>query len=343
VQNNRIAFLVIDYMPHQLTTINTLIEKYNCEVMSFTFKASIPTPQIEKHQSYQFVQYNKLGTLEKLTIFNPDLLVVAGWYIKDYVWISKEVRRRLNVPVVSYSDTQWSSKPRQYINCLISRFYLKRAFTHLWVAGIYQYEYARKLGFRKDKIIYNSLSCNSAFFDNHVASSISRDSKKRLLFVGRLVQVKGVDLLIEAWKNIRFKSDWELIIIGSGLLKELIINVPNIQIIDHMDNNSIIDQMKQANCFVLPSRFEPWGVVIHEAAAAGLPIIASNVCGAVPHFLINNYNGFVIESSVSSIQQAIERLINLDNQELLNFSINSKKLANSITPDICVSTLISIL
>lgn len=342
MQNKRIAFLVIDYMPHQMTTINTLIERYNCEVLSITFKTSIPSPKFEEHQFYPYQQVGKTGVLDKLTNFKPDLMVVAGWYIRDFVWISSKVKRSLNIPVVSYTDTQWLGTLRQYVNCIISPFYLKRAFSHLWVAGIYQFEYARKLGFRKDEIIYNSLSCSSVFFERNLVSSFPSNSKKRLLYVGRLIELKGVNLLVKAWNNISIKTDWELVIIGDGPLKDLISKVSHVQIIDHMDNDAIISQMNNADCFVLPSMFEQWGVAIHEAAAAGLPIIASKVCGAVPHFLINNYNGFVIEPSVSSIQEAIERLISLDHQQLIQFSENSKKLASSITPDICVSSLVSI-
>ena len=44
--------------------------------------------------------------------------------------------------------------------------------------------------------------------------------------------------------------------------------------------------------FVLPSIYEPWALVLQEFAAAGLPILCSSICGASPHFVINNYNGY---------------------------------------------------
>lgn len=342
MQNKKIAFLVIDFMPHQMTTINTLIEQYNCKVLSITFKTSIPGMKFEEHEFYQFNEANKYTFLEKLMNFKPDLMVVAGWYVRDFVWISSKIKRSLNIPVVSYTDTQWLGTLRQYVNCIISPIYLKRAFSHLWVAGIYQFEYARKLGFKKDEIIFSSLSCSSAFFDGGRVSRKKDSSIKRLLFVGRLVEDKGFDLLIKAWNKINLKSDWKLIIIGSGPLRNLVGNASDIQILGQMDNDEVMYQMKSADCFVLPSRFEPWGVVIHEAAAAGLPIIASKVCGSAPHFLINNYNGFEIEPSISSIKFALERLMKLDDQQLLQFSENSKKLARSINPEKCVSSLVSI-
>jgi len=42
--------------------------------------------------------------------------------------------------------------------------------------------------------------------------------------------------------------------------------------------------LENSGCFILPSRYEPWALVIHEAACAGLPIICTNVCGTVDHF-----------------------------------------------------------
>jgi glycosyltransferase involved in cell wall biosynthesis len=222
---------------------------------------------------------------------------------------------------------------------------LKKAFSHLWVSGIYQFEYARKLGFDKKHILLNALSCSSAFFSDINVSQKEDVCKKRLLFVGRFVHVKGIDLLIEAWKNVVNKDNWELIMIGDGPLKNGInLNEQrDLQVLDYMSNDEIILQMRQASGFILPSRFEPWGVVLHEAVAIGLPVIATNVCGTSPHFVINNYNGFITEPNITGIHCAIQKLINLDHEELGLFSHRSKEIASGVTPEKCVASLVSII
>jgi glycosyltransferase involved in cell wall biosynthesis len=52
--------------------------------------------------------------------------------------------------------------------------------------------------------------------------------------------------------------------------------------------------MAESGCLVLPSRFEPWAVVIHEAAAAGLPIVCTSACGASTRFVCDGYNGAIV-------------------------------------------------
>ncbi len=63
-----------------------------------------------------------------------------------------------------------------------------------------------------------------------------------------------------------------------------------------MSQDVLIKEIQKSGCFILPSIFEPWAVVIHEFACAGLPIIATEVCGATPHFVINGFNGLSIKS-----------------------------------------------
>ena len=58
-------------------------------------------------------------------------------------------------------------------------------------------------------------------------------------------------------------------------------------------------------------RFEPWGVVIHEAAAAGLPIIASHLCGATTAYVRDGVNGFIISPTVENLTQAMSLITEL--------------------------------
>ena len=55
--------------------------------------------------------------------------------------------------------------------------------------------------------------------------------------------------------------------------------------------------LEDAACFIMPSKKEPWGVVLHEMAIAGLPLIASKQVGAATAFLKTGENGYTIDSS----------------------------------------------
>ena len=56
-------------------------------------------------------------------------------------------------------------------------------------------------------------------------------------------------------------------------------------------SHEIVKYLNKSNGFILPSIYEPWGVVVHEAASCGIPLLLSNKIGSKHEFLINNYNG----------------------------------------------------
>ena len=139
------------------------------------------------------------------------------------------------------------------------------------------------------------------------------------------------------------KKDWTLTLIGDGVLKERFAKNDNIIIKDFMPQKTLITEMENSGCFVLPSVFEQWSLVLHEASTAGLPIIATNACGAVPHFLINKFNGYTVQPTVESVKSALLQIMNKDASELMEMSNNSKQLAESITPELGSAQLLSIL
>ena len=123
------------------------------------------------------------------------------------------------------------------------------------------------------------------------------------LYVGRLAPEKNVDGLIEAWIAYREGGGvWPLVIVGDGplstLLKQLALNSPF-----HTDvyfaglkNSSELGQFYAfAGCFVLSSKREPWGLVVNEAMASGLPVLVSNRCGSSEDLVKANHNGFTFD------------------------------------------------
>jgi glycosyltransferase involved in cell wall biosynthesis len=340
----RAVFLIINYMPHQLVTINTLIETYQLEIHSIAFKNNTTPPENTQYlKTYNLEDFSRPILLKTIVSLQPEIMVVAGWAVPDFVWAAKQVRKKLNIPVVSYSDTQWMGTWRQQVNTLISPWHLKNAFTHLWVAGMYQYEYARRLGFAKHKIIYNSLSCDLNLF-----KKVSLDHKlgnypKNFLFVGRFVEVKGLDILLNAWKQISDKKGWTLTLIGQGHLKDQIKANNELIVKDFMPQAQLLNEMAHAGCFVLPSTFEPWALVLHEAAVAGLPIISTNVCGAASHFVIPGYNGYQVNPNIKDLKEAMEKIIDLELVELIRYSKNSQNLGNLISPEFGGAQLMSVI
>ena len=96
--------------------------------------------------------------------------------------------------------------------------------------------------------------------------------------------------------------------------------------------------------FVLPSHFEPWGVVVHEFASAGFPIICSDKVGAKVDFVQDNYNGYVYPSgNISELKNTLRNVMNKSNDELNLMGERSTVLAKKITPIVWSKKLLEVL
>ena len=118
------------------------------------------------------------------------------------------------------------------------------------------------------------------------------------LLVARLVKVKNIPLLIQAFKDVSKKKDAKLWIVGDGpLLSTLNTLIKKEGLEDRIvmwpEQENIGKFYKSANAFVLSSNQEGWGMVVIEAASHGLPIIMTDV-GCAGEFIKNNVNGVVI-------------------------------------------------
>jgi glycosyltransferase involved in cell wall biosynthesis len=107
----------------------------------------------------------------------------------------------------------------------------------------------------------------------------------RFLYVGRLIELKRVDLLLNALGKLA-GADFELTLVGSGP-KESILRAAAEKMLPgrvHWLGQRSIDEipllMADADCLVLPSRYDGWGAVLSEALMAGTPAICSDACGA---------------------------------------------------------------
>ncbi len=95
-------------------------------------------------------------------------------------------------------------------------------------------------------------------------------------------------MLLQAWQQLGAKEgDWELHLIGNGSLKAQLEATAGVVLKDFMQPEQLILEVANTGCFLLPSRGEPRGVVAHEFAAAGLPLILSDSVGAAGTFLIS--------------------------------------------------------
>ncbi|MEA5099161.1 MAG: glycosyltransferase family 4 protein [Bacteroidales bacterium] len=349
----KILYLYSEIMGYQMPILKQYVEKYNAEVhvIHWDHKKLTPyvPPIIENVLFYSRSKYNTKELVKFVSKLNPDIIYISGWMDKSYLAAVFQIRKR-GIPVVTMFDDIWFKTLRQKIASLFFPYIKKYFFSHAWVAGPYQYEYAKRLGFKNTEIIHNSLSADLNLFNEVYERNINNKVKNiphSFLYVGRFEDIKGVDILVKAWDNLKkseLTKDWELTIIGNGSLKNQLSHYSSVQILDFMQPEQLREKIGEYGCFVLPSRKEQWSLVLHEFSAAGMPIICSDICGAAPYFVIPGFNGYTFRKcDVCDLQEKMLKIINLTDQQLLDMSFNSHNIGQKISPEISAASFMSIL
>ncbi len=136
------------------------------------------------------------------------------------------------------------------------------------------------------------------------SGKIKPDQRPYLLYVGRLSPEKNVSALLELMKVL----DWPLKIVGEGPERVLLErnSSPNVEFLGSKQWTELPDIYAGAACLLLPSNYEPWGMVANEAQELGKPVICTTACGCANDLIIDGKNGLVV--SDFNQNQNIERI-----------------------------------
>lgn len=342
MKKKTILFLLSEIHNYHISLIREIVKTYKYSIVVIYKEKNTKTPY--KPPNIDGVTYigrsnfNRYLELKSyIKTLNIILVRTSGWVDKDYLKVSKFLKSE-GVSTVVVSDTQWKNTLKQTIGALVYGRYIRSCFTKMMVAGPYQFEYARKLGFSKKDIHFSNLSADSSIYN---AQEINKTFERKILYVGNLEKVKGVHLLLDAWSLISEKRDWSLELIGKGSLLNYKI-ASDIFYRGFLENKQISKTMENVAFFVLPSKSEQWGVVMHEATLSGLPILCSDEVGAIPLFMINGYNGFTFQTgNVKDLKQKLEKIIVLSDKEIISMKENSLSLGHRITTPISAASLMA--
>lgn len=346
----KILYLYAEVMGYTMATIRELVERGNeIHVVHWDHKKQTPykAPAIPNVFMYKRSQLSVEQIKVLVKKIAPKVTVVSGWMDSGYMSVARQLRLENHCVVVGF-DAQWQGKLKQWVATILGRAgYFSKFYSHAWVTGMYQFEYARRLGFDKNSIVYDLLSADLRLFNQaYIDSKINKLNHYPhvFLFVGRFEPVKGLDILLQAWKQLGAKRcDWELHLIGNGSLKAQLQATAGVKIKDFMQPERLMEEVAGSGCFLLPSRGEPWGVVVHEFAAAGLPLIVSDVVGAASEFLISGFNGYTFKvNDAIDLANRMHQVINMTDQELRAMAISSHTLSQRITPETSASNLLSV-
>jgi glycosyltransferase involved in cell wall biosynthesis len=210
-----------------------------------------------------------------------------------------------------------------YVKCL-SKYCLDGVVT----AGSKAKEfYINDLGFDKDKIeiAYNTTIDTKEHIKDKDLNKVIKDkldnttSKKRLLYLGRIVKYKGLDILINAMQNV--SNEYDLIIVGDGefkkeceVLSSKLDLTSRIHFLGSCLSNEAPYYYNNSDIFVLPTRFrldanvqiESWGFTVNEAMALEIPVVTTTAVGSGFDLIIDGVTGGLAKAGDS--QDLVEKI-----------------------------------
>ena len=162
-----------------------------------------------------------------------------------------------------------------------------------------------------------------------------KEENRKILYVGRLMEEKGLDVLLNAYSIVNAKMpNTNLIIVGKGHLRANLeegadkLGLENVVFTGFISDSLVRQAYASSDLFVLPSYAEIQPLVLLEALAMGLPAIGTRV-GGVPEMIVDGKNGYVLKPG--DHEGMAEKIITILNDDTLRkeFSRNGLRMARS--------------
>ena len=340
----KIAVLFVEPMLYITDLIDEVYKKTEYEFLyifcqnHLTGKDSIELPENSVLLSGMISERAK-QIKNALSVFAPDFCVINGYNTKEQKTAINYCKKR-DIHFAIESDTPLKI-PANKIKAILKKIYLNRIFTnknaYSFSGGTRQKENFTYYGMKEEKCFIMPMSVSLDRIDKALLTFDSKEDikqelgisgKKTFLFVGRVSPEKNVGLLIDAFAEIKKEKDVALVIVGDGSelqgLKERVQSngIEDVIFTGYTVFPALIKYYKCADCFVLPSSFEPWGLVVNEAMTCNLPVIVSKAVGCGDDLVKEGENGFVFDTDDK--ESLIDKMTIFLGAEAEKLSVNAR-------------------
>jgi glycosyltransferase involved in cell wall biosynthesis len=250
------------------------------------------------------------GILKAIKEFKPDIVNLTGYY--DFAsWLILLYCKFNGIKTILSNETTSSDHERNGIKEYIKGLIIKQ-FDGYFNFGTSSENYILSLGINPLKMLVkrncvDNKSLNDIYlkyFKRRIdQQQLHNLPTKNFIFVGRLIEYKNLYQFLEAFNSAQQKTveKWGVIILGDGDLKtdlQLFVHqkhIENISFHSGVSWQQVPEYLALSDVLVLPSYSEPWGLVVNEAMACGLPVIVSERCGCAIDLVKNGENGFTFD------------------------------------------------
>lgn len=292
------------------------------------------------------------GLYKAIKTVNPDLIIVegfGGWAPAGLRYALAHHKPALifyeRTAYVERNSPWWRTLYRKIIGKLASGFIINGSLTH---------QYLNQLGLGHYPMIEGCMVADSSGLSTAVAE-MKKCEKQNLreslhidsdgivfLFVGQLVERKGIKQFLAAWTlhSKAYPND-VLLVIGDGILhKELTDKygkLPSVRILGAVNYAQIFRYYAITDVFVMPTLEDNWSLVVPEAMACGLPVATIPYNGCYVELVKEGENGYVFDAYKQD--DMIDMLAKFHKSDLTAMGQKSLEIAAGYTPDIAASKI----
>ena len=267
-----------------------------------------------------------IGILNATKQFKPDVINLTGYY--DFAsWCILLYCKLKGIKTILSNESTADDHARNGIKEFIKGLIIKQ-FDGYFNFGTLSENYIISLGISPKKMLVKR-NCvdNKSLKEIYLRHLPNRTQQQKILniapknfiFVGRLIDYKNLFLFLDAFHEAMQRSSekWGILILGDGELKADLQhhvsenNIQNISFQNGVSWQQVPEYLTLSDVLVLPSYSEPWGLVVNEAMACGLPVIVSEKCGCAIDLVRNGENGFTFApDSSESLMKILLKFIN---------------------------------
>ncbi len=250
--------------------------------------------------------------IERLQALGPAAVIVNGYHRSGHMRVMAWCDRQ-RIPLLFASDSNVHADQATGLARAVKRTlvpWVVRRCDPILVCGSLGQRYFERYGARPGQCVYvpyepdyaQLATIDAGVVDEVRARLRLAPGRRRLVFCARLAEQKRPDLAVDAFSEVASEfPEWDLVVVGDGPLREWLqyrVNTelrPRIQFTGFLRSPQEVAALYRCcDALVLSSDWEPWGVVVNEAVAAGLAVVSTDVVGASVELVHDGVNGRLV-------------------------------------------------
>ena len=290
---------------------------------------------------------------EALEGARPEVVVIPGWSSRAALAALSWCSRRRVPAVVMSESTAWDEKRVGWKEAIKRR--LVTLYAAALVGGRPHADYVTQLGLSADRVFAGYDAVDNDYFQRNTEEARKEAASVRarhglpenyFLASARFIEKKNLPRLLQAYAGYRAacgeesREPWSLVLLGDGALRpSLVAEIDRLHLRDHV----LLPGFRQypdlpayyawAGAFIHASTVEPWGLVVNEAMASGLPVLVSDRCGCASDLVESGRNGFTFDPyDVEGLSRLMHRVFSMPLEARLAMGGQSEQIITTWGP-----------